>query len=278
MSILDNKLNTNDFEKNFRIKDKRKNSHEKKESLFMVIYPEHIPAKRIKYISSFLFSEILRVCEIYYPELKLAICLQAFGGLRKGEVCNVTKDKIQYEKLMDRYTWFTIDLRAVKNIRSDGKCVGGIKRKRIQPIHPVFLKILTRVYQQHLELIKHWDNPYGALFINKNGDAMIEQSYEKKIKRIINLLLIRLKNNGDFNSLSEMNLLLSGRINTHIFRHFFTKFIFQLEKHTPSYEIAYWRGDSSLDSALRYLGNNPVVDEKIQQIQEEIFGDFSSFN
>lgn len=268
----------NNSENGYKYLLNRRKKIYKQRSLFLVSYPNHTPSKRIKYISPFLFLEILKVCDIYYPELKLALCLQAFGGLRRGEVCNVTKDKIQFEKVIDEFAWFTIDLRSEQNIRADGKRVGGIKKKRVQPIHPAFLKVLSPIYKQHLELIRDCSNPYGALFLNKNGDAMTKGTYEQKFKRIIKMLLIRLKNNGDFNSLSEMNLLLSGKINTHVLRHFFTKFIFQIEKSRNPCEIAYWRGDSSLESALAYLVGSPVVDEKIQLIQEQVYGDFNLSN
>jgi integrase len=249
---------------------RKNNNKESFENLFFVEYAKRRPPKRLKSMSINLFSEILQVCNIYYPELKLAICLQAFGGLRRGEVCNVTKDKIQYGFLGKEYSWFVIDLTEKTRMREDLVSVGNIKKRRLQPIHPIFLGIFTKVYNEHLELIKSRKNTYGALFLNRHDEAMTDESYEQKFERIIKLVIERLGNRGDFDSSSELNILVAASVNTHILRHFFTQFISKLETtRTPS-EIAYWRGDSSLESALTYLRCSPVIDDKIKEIQGEL--------
>lgn len=45
----------------------------------------------------------------------------------------------------------------------------------------------------------------------------------------------------------------------------------ELESTRSPVELAYWRGDSSLDSALDYLIDNPLIDEKIQYAQKKIY-------
>lgn len=254
---------------------------------FLVAYNDTLPAKRIKSISNFLFSEIIKTCEIYYPELILAICFQAFGGLRKGEVCNISKDKIDFCQIGKEFGWFTIDLRKKTILREDLVNVGNIKKPRIQPIHPAFLKIFKEIYENHLKLISKSKNKYGALFLTKDDKAMTDLSYNQKFKRIIKLTLQRLSNNSVFEyncetyfglnllsnyyeSASEINKLSSGKTNTHIFRHFFTQFIASLDKGSAT-EISYWRGDSSLESAIVYLAGSPVFNEKIKDIQSEVY-------
>lgn len=273
---------------------KIKNSAKEKlvlKSKFLVFYNDTTPSKRIKSISNFLFSEIIKTCEIYYPELVLAICLQAFGGLRKGEVCNVSKDKVNFYKIGKGFGWFTIDLRKKTLLRDDLINVGNIKKPRIQPIHPVFLKVFKEVYENHLELISKSKNKYGAFFLTKHDKAMTEGSYNQKFKRIIKLTIQRLSDSSYINkeseknsenhfglnvitnyyeSASEINKLSSAKINTHIFRHFFTQFVASLDNRSAT-EIAYWRGDSSLESAIVYLTGSPVVDESIKDIQSEVY-------
>lgn len=284
-------INKDDFE---FVKVKKKNSVQEKlvlKSKFLVLYNDTTPPKRIKSISNFLFSEIIKTCEIYYPELVLAICLQAFGGLRKGEVCNISKDKINFYKIGKDFAWFTIDLRKKTALRDDLINVGNIKKARIQPIHPVFLKIYKEVYENHLEIISKSKNKYGAFFLTKDDKAMTEGSYNQKFKRIIKLTIKRLsersylnneleqnaENSFGFNvitnyyeSASEINKLSSAKINTHIFRHFFTQFVASLDNRSAT-EIAYWRGDSSLESAIVYLTGSPVINESIKDIQSEVY-------
>lgn len=260
-------------------------------SKFLVAYNDTVAPKRVKSISNFLFSEIIKTCEIYYPELVLAICLQAFAGLRKGEVCNVSKDKINFNKIGNNFEWFTIDLRKKSILRDDLVNVGNIKKYRIQPIHPIFLKAFQEIYENHMKIISRSKNKYGAIFLTKNDEAMTELSYNQKFKRIIKLTIQRLSDapfindklelnyNDNFGlnlltnyyeSASEINKLSSARINTHIFRHFFTQFIASLNNRSAT-EIAYWRGDSSLESAITYLTGSPIIDENIKEIQTEVY-------
>lgn len=243
-------------------------------SVFTVLYPDRTPPRRIKYISGYVLSELIATAGDMYPHLKLAICLQAFGGLRRGEVCNVTKDKIRYSLVGKELGWFMVNLKEITQIRSDLLSTGEIKRRRIQPIHPVFLSYFKKIYDEHLKLIQDIENPYGALFLNNRMEAMTANSYEQKFKNIIKVLIERLVNSGNPSLLSEANVLMSGRVNTHVLRHYFTQFISELETTRLPTEIAYWRGDVSLDSAIVYLTQNPAIDEKIKEIQRNIYNEF----
>lgn len=239
-------------------------------NLFYVSLPNWIPPKRIKSISMNLFRMILRTYEIYYPHLVLAICFQAFAGLRAGEVCNITKSKLNYSKIGDEFNYFTIDLRKKMQMRNDMVDVGSIKKPRIQPIHPVFLKVFKTVYDKHLKMIKNINNDFGAIFMNRYGEAMTYESYHKIFNDVIEKVKVQLSKDGSFNSMSELNTLMSGQIGTHVFRHFFTQFIAKLEQTKSSAEIAYWRGDSSLSSSVTYLANAYYVDKEIENMQEQI--------
>ncbi|UOR10657.1 site-specific integrase [Halobacillus amylolyticus] len=252
----------------------RSKSYAATKSLFTIISSNYIPPQRIKHIPAYILQEILKTCDLhYYRHLKLAICLQAFGGLRRGEVCNVSRNSINYRVYGEKLGWFTVNLKEKVQLRTDGKDVGGIKRKRIQPVHPIFLDLFQDVYIQHMGLINNVKHPYGAVFLNRDGDAMLDSSYSSSFKKIMNLTLERLSKKADFKSSSEAKLLMSGRIGTHILRHFFTQFIAELETTRNPIEVAYWRGDSSLDSAISYYAQNPVIDEKIKFVQEKVFKD-----
>jgi len=242
-----------------------------KETLFSFEYPTYTPPQRIKHISTKLFAELLQICEDYpnYRHLKLAFCLQAFGGLRGGEVCNVSLDKLQYSYIYNEFSNFSIDLRERTRLRSDFKSVGGIKKPRKQPIHPIFLQYLKIVFDEHLELLKERENPFGAIFLNRNNEAMMESSYNDYFKKIIDILIKRLTDRGDTSSIGEAHQLLSGKINKHVFRHFYTQTIAETEKN-PN-QLAYWRGDSGIDSSINYLTQNPEIDNKIKVVQQSVY-------
>ena len=241
----------------------------KYKNLFKVVYPNKVPPLKVKSISVFAISELLRVCDIYYPRLKLAVCLQAFAGLRIGEVCNVKLENIHYASSGNELTHFAIDLREKRRMRDDDVNVGEIKRRRLQPIYPGFLPIITKVFNEHMQLFRPQEHKYGALFLNRDGEAMTSDSYGKIfINRLIMLLVERLSRMDDFRALSEMKILTTGKVSPHILRHFFTQYIARVA--TNPFEIALYRGDSSLDSAITYLSGSNLMDDRIKQIQKEM--------
>ncbi|WP_324729456.1 hypothetical protein VO178_02470 [Lysinibacillus fusiformis] len=244
-------------------------------TLFSFEYPSYVSPQRIKHISSKLFVEILKICDDYpnYRKLKLAFCLQAFAGLRGGEVCNVSLDKLQYSYTYHELSFFSVDLREKTRLRKDYKSVGGIKKPRIQAVHPMFLPYFRLIFEEHLELIKNSENPFGAIFLNRDQEAMMESSYNFHFKNIINILINRLIERGDSSSIGEAYKLMSGKINKHVFRHFYTQTIAETEI-TPN-QLAFWRGDSNIDSSITYLTQNPEIDNKIKQIQQSIFTELS---
>lgn len=256
---------------------KQKKVEEYVESIFITLDSLYIPPQRIKHIPIDIFQEMLDVCDDFYPHLKLALCLQAFGGLRSGEVCNVTRYNTNYSMYHNDMGWFTIDLRFKVQMRTDGKNVGGIKKPRVQPIHPIFLSVFQAVWKEHMKLIEGLDNPYGAIFLNRDHEAMLQSSYDVFFKKIITIVIQRLSHKADFKSSSQAKMLMSGRIGTHVLRHFFTQFLNRMSKDTlkSPVELAYWRGDSSLDTAISYLAADPIIDEKIIEIQKSVYEQMS---
>ncbi|WBL15219.1 site-specific integrase [Sutcliffiella sp. NC1] len=269
-------LNENEFYKSIRYGN-GKHSRKKEgqiQTLFSVMYPNYQPPQKLKHIPLDILIELIDVCGKYYPKLKLALCLQAFGGLRAGEVCNVSLDKILIGYVGNEFSYFNVDLRYKTRMRTDFKRTGDIKKPRVQPIHPAFLSYFKKVYDQHLELIKGENNHFGAIFLNRSGEAMTESSYNDYFKKIVMILIDRLSGTDNFYLVGQANILLSGRVNKHILRHFFTQHISEYVSN-PN-ELAYWRGDSSLNSSITYLTQNPKIDEKIRVIQKEIYNKFSN--
>lgn len=236
-------------------------------NLFKVVLPGYVPPKRIKSISINLFRIILKYYKINHPNLVLAICFQAFGGLRAGEVCNITQSKLNWSKEGNDFKNFTVDLREKIKIRDDAVDVGSIKKPRIQAIHPLFLETFKVVYKRHMKMIKNTPNKYNALFLNSRGDAITYQSYSKIFKNAIKNIMQTLNEKDDYESMSELNILMSGRIGTHVFRHFFTQQLVASNLIRSSAELAYWRGDSNLNSSTVYLANSYYVDENIKDMQ-----------
>ena len=96
----------------------------------------------------------------YTPDIAFAIGLQAFGGLRPGEVCNVRQEASQkgagilFTFIDVRLVKAEIDLTHEYAMRSDGVVCGNIKKERRQCIYPPFLEAFRTLYKYHLEYLK----------------------------------------------------------------------------------------------------------------------------
>ena len=101
------------------------------------------------------FQILLNLAFRYTPDIAFAICLQAFAGLRPGEVCNVRREGspvgnglifTRYEETVRK---IEIDLTREIPMRSDGVICGRIKSERTQCVYPPFLQAFCVAYEHH---------------------------------------------------------------------------------------------------------------------------------
>src|SRR5699024_10943290 len=135
---------------------------------------------RLQYV-----REILYVAKHEVPDIAFGVALQTFGGLRKGEVVNLTKTalKSQYghdygveglvvlirDRQLDLFNRFQdVSTMQVKN-RRDEACL-------IDPI-------LNYLYNNHMEVVlkkvKEPKQPH-ALFYDTDGNSMSADTYDKR--------------------------------------------------------------------------------------------------
>lgn len=178
-------------------------------SLFTVEHPHKPSLQKIESPDELMIYVLLEVSKQFDPMLTLAIALQSFGGLRRGEVCQMCRERISRRQVIS----FSVDLRQEYMLRSDGIRTGNIKIPRIQIIYEAFLPYISKIYQQHLKFlqINGFDkNPYGALFIGKNNKALTTSSYGSRFNRLIPKLIERLgvmANSGDVNAAINLKCL-----------------------------------------------------------------------
>lgn len=224
---------------------------------------------------------ILRAIRREAPDLLFGVILQLCAGLREGEVVNVRRSDstyyggIRYTKENGRFTSFEVDLTKEYLIRSDGKATGGIKRGRIQGVYPVFLEIVQDAYEEHLKIVDIDDiEPEAPMFVNTKRSATIgkkmaisKQSYCKRINKIIFSTVVPelLKSNDSELKIFGM-LLNENNWGLHAFRHWFSV---QLVLNGEDLNgIAFWRGDTSLESAYTYLQNKGELMKKYQRAND----------
>lgn len=226
---------------------------------------------------------LLKLSELYYPEITLAIALQAYAGLRPGEVCNVRQATsplggISITRRGDKFITFTIDLSHKYSMRSDLVDVGNIKKRRKQRVYTPFLPVIKMIYEKHLDYLDNvnFEERYSPMFVNSNGMAMTYISYKEKFERLISDYVIpELVNHDDSELRHYGELLLENRLSPHALRHWFTV---QLVLDGLSTEmIAIWRGDNNLDSASQYYKNKSELMNIYHEANNEFFNDIISY-
>ena len=208
------------------------------------------------------FKVLLNLAFRYAPDIAFAICLQAFAGLRAGEVCNVRQAGspigagITFTHIGQDMRKIEIDITRELQLRRDGKITGRIKKERRQCVYPPFLEAFAAAYEQHLLWLsgRPFEAEYCPMFLNKYGKAMTYGVYNSRFASLVEKHFrpaMLQSENPELRIYGQ--LLCENKLGLHSLRHFFSV---QLVLHGEDIaQIQYWRGDSSPESAFLYLQN-----------------------
>ena len=206
------------------------------------------------------FEILLPLAFRYTPDIAFAMTLQAFAGLRAGEVLNVRQESsplgpgIRFTEVDGSVRAIEIDLTKVYTLRSDGKRVGYIKKPRKQEVYYPFLGAFCVAYKYHLKLLEKrpFEKEYGPMFPNTRGMATTYDSYVKRFKELIRLHLIPvLLKSGDPELRLYGQKLCENTLTPHALRHWFT--VQLVLRGATLNEIQHWRGDLNPQSSFEYL-------------------------
>lgn len=210
---------------------------------------------------------ILFECEKYDPELTFAIALQAYAGLREGEIVNLT-----YERILLQYAGYgrigkiTLDLTSPAPHTNWGRKteLGNIKVERKQMIYPDFNEKIIKLYDAHTARHRAMDLPVtgnAPIFVNRRNQPMSVSSYKGRVKDLFyERFLPALKKASELSGrwaidAPYIEAFEDDYPGAHAFRHWFTMYLFQRARLTSD-EISKWRGDRNRDSMLDYLHIN----------------------
>lgn len=213
----------------------------------------------------------------YTRDIAFGIALQAFAGLRAGEVCNVRRERsplgagIRFVEIGGTVRRIEIDLRKELTLRSDGAEVGGIKKERLQGVYPAFIGAFLKAYEMHREYLAKmpFEEEYAPMFINTNGMAMSYETYRGRFKTLINeYLRPYLIRCGDPELRIYGQLLYENRLGTHALRHWFT--VQLVLRGEDIANIQFWRGDRNPESAFTYLQNKGDLIRELKETNERL--------
>lgn len=219
------------------------------------------------------FKILLELAFHHAPEIAFAICLQAFAGLRAGEVCNVRQERssvgngIIFTKVNGKTVKAEIDLTMERPMRSDGVVCGKIKKERIQCVYPPFLGAFITAYEHHKQVLsfRNFEAEYCPVFVNNRGMAMTYDDYARRFSKLVeNHFRSALLDSGDPECRIYGQLLYENRLGLHALRHWYSV---QLVLNGEDIaQIQYWRGDKNPESAFTYLQNKGDLVKELETV------------
>ena len=251
------------------------------------IIPKIVPAFQVRGIRSNkrtfrelptkAFKILLNLAFRYAPDIAFAVCLQAFSGLRAGEVCNIRQEQspigssLKVTRIGSDVRNVEIDLTRELPMRSDAVFCGKIKKERVQCVYHPFLDAFDTAYQHHKKwLSSHkFELGYCPMFVNNRGMAMTYNDYRNRFTCLVDEhFRPALLQSDDTECRLYGQMLYENRLGLHSLRHWFSV---QLVLHGEDIaQIQYWRGDKNPESALTYLQNKGDLVKELEKANETL--------
>jgi integrase len=182
--------------------------------------------------------------------IALGLATQAFGGLRRGEVVNLTTSSVM--KIGKSLVVNIDDRQSHLFAHKKNTAKEEVKKKRPQDLLPS--EYLINLYREHLAWLNSFSKEVkplvkDALFINRFGRPLTGKGYEKMFKRIVDKYLKVLLAQERYD---DYTYLTSKPFNTHTLRGVFTNICLD-DLGMNIRETANARGDADDTTVAEYL-------------------------
>lgn len=230
-----------------------------------------------------LMFHFLQIARRVSPRIAFALCLMFFGGLRRGEVVNITKDEIKAIKGESLSV----------QIKDNRRKLFGDQLHNFQAEFPKRLNyigtdlanqtildndLLWEIYEDHEKTLKNLKlkgqiKNKHAYFFNSEGNAMSGQSLDDEFKKVKDVFLngdedhVGLVGHPDFDSYNN------SIWGCHIGRGVFTNILIDMGLSITQISIA--RGDTSTESVMAYvdqLSTNEALQKVIEHLNTTTIG------
>lgn len=220
-----------------------------------------------------LIKILVDVCEIEAEDILLGVMFGIVGGCRVGELVNLIRNSVRKVGIYD----FKIDIKD-RMLRPDVKSTrtrGTPKVPRSQKIYYSYIGIelfgekkLKEVYEKHKINFKAIDGS-NALFVNSDGKAMTAKNFKERFGKVKKSFIKNIEGSRNPVINAYAKKLKTDRWGVHILRGLFSWLYAEKIGNTAKgiKELQYARGDSSPESAMRYLAD---IDEMNRQQEKAI--------
>lgn len=221
------------------------------------------------------FQILLNLALRYAPDIAFAVSLQAFAGLRPGEVCNVRQEGspkgngLMLTMIGEKVVKVEIDLTKEYAMRSDGRDCGKIKKERRQCVYPPFIGSFLKIYQHHKNHLaqRDFEQDYCPMFVNRTGMAMTYRDYYGRFRKLVEKhLRPMLLHHTDPECRIYGQMLYENRLGPHALRHWFS--VQLVLRGEDIAQIQFWRGDKNPESAFDYLQNKGDLVSELAKANE----------
>ncbi|WHI58794.1 site-specific integrase [Mammaliicoccus lentus] len=227
-----------------------------------------------RYELMILFIQVARAVS---PDIALGICFQFYGGLRRGEVVNVTKidlEVIPNESMMvhimdNRHILFP----HLEDTSNEFPKRTNYLSPRLCKQTIIDIPLVWEVYFKHMDYLQNMKpKNKQALFINKDGNPMSGKVYDRRFNKVKKRFLEELLKQGRY---EDYTLLSESYWSTHIGRGIYSNILFDM-KLTPT-QIAIARGDTNINSSMEYVDEKTTINAikdnlpRITKLSEKYF-------
>ncbi|MBQ6856586.1 MAG: site-specific integrase [Lachnospiraceae bacterium] len=238
------------------------------------------PPKRHRKKNRFLpesYMEILIFeAEKHDPMIALGMALQAYAGLREGEIVNLTRSSVGL-----KYGGFGRVNRIEINLWDEAPFAknwkkktefGSIKIYRMAKVYPDFHSKILSLYNRHDEILEGMDvgkDMKAPLFLNEWEKPMSVDTYKRRVKKLFyehflpDLKRMCLSDESWAMNAPYIEAYEKEYPGAHMFRHWFTMYLIKHVAVTKKQDIidivSDWRGDASREAMEDYLHVNADI-------------------
>lgn len=244
------------------------------------VKPHKSTKKKYRFLAENYLDIVIDAARKYDPMIALAIGLQAYAGLREGEIANLTRKSLSaVYGAFNRMQGYSINLNKPAPFAANwtGKSpFGNIKIPREQEVYSSFVDKIEVLYQEHLKVLESVgasEDADAPLFVNKHGRPMSVKSYCQRVENLFYthflpaLKQISMESGQWAKNAPFIEAYEAAYPGAHMFRHWFTMYLLSHEKLDPR-EVSRWRGDSNDNSIDDYMH---VYGEMIRLYKKSVF-------